>query len=174
MAKKCKLCDAGEMSNKWIKDMLVGKKSPQTVANQFGVTVEEVMDHAYNHEQCEVGNEMDALTFEQFLDTMKMQLNKINNWFKIVIDTDEPTTENVAMAVKLIKEIRDTLRVIAEIEGKLAAKGDTTQITVQIAAVQKNYKQLTNLILKEVCPACQEKLILKMEAENLLELPNKT
>lgn len=71
--------------------------------------------------------------------------------------------------VKLMKETRETLKLVAELQGKLSKGSNTYQN--QYIQIQGDFQMFTSSVLENACPSCQQKLLTVMK-EKQLQLPS--
>jgi hypothetical protein len=85
---------------------------------------------------------------------------RLDDWTDFLTETEDLSPQSISQSAKLVKETRETLKFIAELQGKFN-KGDTYH--QQFVQIQGDYNQFTNNVLETVCPSCQKKLLSTMK-----------
>jgi len=80
----------------------------------------------------------------------------IEEWLNLTMESDKLDRATMDFGLKLSREMRETLKLVAELEGKLK-RGDTYQ--QQFLQIQGDMNMLVGTVLSDMCPACQMKLI---------------
>lgn len=124
------------------------------------MTPEAVNEHIYhhvNHEQALHHDNPDyvRLKMVKFADILEL-------WLDGMIVSNQIDRATMDMALRLIKEIRENLKVMAEIDGKLN-KADPK---LQIINIKNDYKRLTNVLMMDLCDNCRPKALKAIEGMN--------
>jgi DNA mismatch repair ATPase MutS len=153
------MCDAGEVGRLWSKWIIMGSKTAQDTALQFKMLPAEVMDHVNNHEI--VVNEEKGIyeSPDLLMNELLKILKQLKDWMKYIstIDYDK---DDIDTFVKLTKELRETIKVMGEFQGKLN-KGNN--VNVNVAMINQRYEQFTYLLMDEVCEDCRLKVLNLMD-----------
>jgi hypothetical protein len=168
----CKICNGGRIGYKWDRDLRLGTKKPREAALQFKMELDEVLEHLESHMMKvppaeDVELERIITDPEYLLQKSAKILLQIEDWITIVREVDNISIQEISQGAKLLKEYRDTLKFVAELQGKLN-KGDTYH--QQFVQIQGDYNQFTSNVLETVCPDCQAKLLKKMNTLQLKTL----
>lgn len=161
MNEQCPLCRLDSTTSSEIRrKVILGKLDPDVVAAKYDMTAKEVMEHVYHHidEQNmidEVGGTLESYYFE-----LKTMFSRMNNWFKMVMVEDMPDGDAVRQATALSKEMRETLKLLAEIEGIIGSRAKTQNEE----ELRDEIESLKNILFTCLCPECQAKVIAEMEA----------
>lgn len=157
---KCALCDLGpELSESYRHRLIFGDLDPGTVARTFNMSVADVMRHAYDH-----GKPIDAKTlgFDYYDQRLRAIFRKFDEWTTTILEESTPSERTVGMVTKLVKELREILRMMGELDGKV---GDT-KYKQQAQEAQERLHKITDIILREACPSCKQKLMRALETES--------
>jgi hypothetical protein len=153
------MCDAGEVGRLWSKWIIMGSKTAQETAFQFKMLPAEVMDHV-NHHEIKVDEEKGIYESPDLLmnELLKI-LKQLKDWMNYIssIDYDK---DDIDTFVKLTKELRETVKVMGEFQGKYS-KGNS--VNVNVAMINQRYEQFTYLLMDEVCEDCRLKVLNLME-----------
>lgn len=164
MGHKCNICLAGEVGREWTKDLILCDKQIPEASAFFKMSPEEVKDHIDNHE-FEADEDVDALNDPEYFDRELLKLFRLfKDWMKYCISQGNPTKADVDLAVKLGKEMRDTIKTMGEFRGKLNRPNN---VNVNVEIINQRYVALTQALTTEVCPECRQKVI------NLLDTMDK-
>ncbi len=161
---KCKICNS-PIGLEWTQMLQHGEIDRLDMADKFGVPLVVVDDHLLNHHMehaienrkkfSEIVKDPDYL-----YDELHYIINRLKHWLDS-LDEDEPDLQTIKQGATLIKEFRETIKFVADLEGKFN-RGDTYH--QQFIQIQGDYNQFTNMVLEHVCPACQLKLSGVMDA----------
>jgi len=158
----CKICESSQ-GIEWTQKLQRGEKRPMDAALHFNMTVAEVDNHILNHDM-----EYIALVpkkkFSEKIQDPEFMMEKVGNmvdmiehWIEIQADNeDDLDPKSIDRLVKVVKELRDTYKLVFELQGKFN-KGDTYY--QQLVQIQGDYKQYTGMVLDILCPNCQKKLM---------------
>ena len=168
----CNICNAGRIGYKWDHDLKIGSKKPRDAAVHFHMELDEVLDHMSSHimtaPSCEE-IELEKLISdpEYLLKQAAKIILQVQDWITIVREIDDISINEISQGAKLIKEFRDTLKFIAELQGKLN-KGDTYH--QQFVQIEGNFNMLITAITGGMlCDDCQERVLKQLEETKLLE-----
>lgn len=163
----CPLCRDQARGTSWVRLILNNQRTVYECAAFYRVTEKYVEEHIYEH----FNTELDVTPDDP--DYVKKKMLKfitvIELWFDNMVTTSGVNIDRatIEMGLKMIREIRDSLKVVGEIDGKL----NRTDPAIQIINMKNDLKQLTNVIMMDMCPDCQTKALKAMEQ---LQLPAKT
>jgi hypothetical protein len=140
------------------------------------MTEEEVMDHINNHElvvsiqQTPSGDLKKRVSSPDFyLDELGTLYGAIRDCFEhINQDQDNYDSVKIQQLTTLNKELRETLKVMAELQGRLKGPGDAQ---TKVTKIEGNLNILYGILEGGVlCSHCEEKVMKKLEkVEHLLE-----
>ncbi len=154
---ECALCKLGqELSENYRLRIVSGELDPNVVARQFDMSIEEVMTHVYEH-----GDPIDFahLGFEYYDARLRGIFRRFNDWMIIITSTSEPDEKKVRMATLLTKELREILRLMGEIDGKVGS----AKYEKELAEANARLGQIVEIVLREACPKCQRKILDSLE-----------
>ncbi len=109
------------------------------------MSVDQVWQHVMEHSPVE--SQLDV--------SSKLQkcLRIAEDWLNELIMTHPPDPRTVKQVAALLAEIRRLLALLAELEGSI------TRPEIQI----NQYNQLLTVVIEELCPTCQKKLLSYLE-----------
>lgn len=164
-SKKCPMCEAGIIGRNATKAIIFGTPGAlESAVVQFKMTPLEVQEHCTNHEIKVDEEEGIYESKDMFMDKLLKLLKRLDNWMKY-LENHATDRETITLGLKLVKETRETMKDLAEFQGRLDRRGN---VNVQIDTLNMQYNQLQNVILKGLCPECQETVI------KLLSTPQKS
>jgi sarcosine oxidase delta subunit len=167
----CNICNAGKVGLKWTRELNIGNKSLRVAALEFNMTIDEVMEHLNSHHMEDTEETIDVMELVKnpafFYRELWTLIVNLKEWLEVTRETGDLDRNNIELGLKLLREIRETLKLIAELDGKLN-KGDTYQI--QYNQIQGDFNVLISTVLGEVCDECQGKVLKAMEGATLLPL----
>lgn len=121
------------------------------------MTPEAVNHHIYHHVDHEANPSPDHPEY------IRHKMNKFANilelWFDGMVVDGNLDRSTMEMAMKLIKEIRENLKIIGEMDGKL----NRVDPKIQIINITNDVKKLTNVIMMDCCDECRPKMISAVE-----------
>jgi hypothetical protein len=150
------MCLAGEIGRLWSKDLILGKKNSQQAAAFFRMKPIEVMEHINKHE---IVVDEETGTYESpdfYLNELLKLLKLLKDWMNYCVSSGQYSRQDLELAMKLNKEVRETLKTLGEFQGKM---GHSSSTTINIDVINQRYMQITNLLMTEVCPECRLKVI---------------
>lgn len=156
MSDKCRICSSGEIGRLWTRDVLLGRKNLFDMSKHFDCTQEESMDHVNNHEIIiDDSGDYDSPDFYigKLLKILKTLEDMVS--YDMIMNTNMKNQDK-EITIKVLKECRETLKSLGEFQGRLSSNKD---VTINIAQINQNYKQITNMLITEVCPECRLKVI---------------
>ena len=174
---ECPICKSGAFGIKFTRDFHTRPDvHARDLAVHFNMTEEEVMDHINNHElvvsiqQTPSGDLKKRVSSPDFyLDELGTLYGAIRDCFEhINQDQDNYDSVKIQQLTTLNKELRETLKVMAELQGRLKGPGDAQN---KVLKVEGNLNVITDLLSGGIlCPHCEEKVMKKLEkVEHLLE-----
>lgn len=164
----CNLCNSGQYGARWTAELKLGTKKVSSAAVEFNMSIEDVLDHINNHDTpTENVNLCELLEDPQFFYRELLMLHvRLKDWMAFMMETEEFGVANIDRGIKLIKEIRETLKLLAELQGKLN-KGDTYH--QQFIQIQGDMKIFRNSVLELVCPDCRKEILRAMQERRALK-----
>lgn len=156
MGHKCNICLAGEVGRTWTKDLVLNDKEIHEACAFFKMTPEDVQDHIDTHDFEEMEDPA-VLDDPEYYDRELLKLFRLfKDWMKYCITNGNPTKADVDLAMKLGKEMRETIKTLGEFRGKL---NRNSSVNVNVAIINQKYMALTKALTTEVCPECRLKVI---------------
>lgn len=171
----CNICNAGgQRAINWTRDLNANKRSIQEACIEFSMTPEEVYEHMSSHVIPELVNNVDvesvlndpAFFYRELYDLF----TTMRDWLSFTMETERLDRTTIDTGLKLIKEIRETLKLIAELQGKIK-KGNTYQI--QYNQIQGEFNVLMGTVLSHACDKCQLEIMNAIENNKQLTGGNK-
>lgn len=165
----CNICNAGNYGARWTTEMKLGTKKVSNAAIEFNMTVEEVLEHLNTHEcKTETVDVIELLNDPDFIKREVILMHiRLKDWLQFMMEAEEFGVHNMDRGIKLLKETRETLKLLAELEGKFN-RGN--QVQNQYIQVQGNMKMITDAIAEHCCPDCKTLLFGKLrDQKKLLE-----
>jgi len=159
----CPLCNNPAKASSWVRLILNNHRTAIACAEFFKTTPEQVNKHIYSH--YDVADTVSPNDPEFIKDKLLKLLSTIELWFDEAIIDNAIDRGTVDLALKMSREIRDTLKLYGELNGQLSQQN----ATINIVAIQNNYRQLTNTLMMDLCPDCQIKVMRVIENKRLAE-----
>lgn len=132
----------------------------------LGVTVAQFEDHMYNHQAKAVVEVVEKPKSREFF---LKQLNNMNDSLQDYLDAlveKDIESKDIRGVTTLTKEIRETLRLLAEVSG-VSGRMTEDMYLAKVESMRSDYQMLVTLILTNSCPECQQKMIALLEARKL-------
>ena len=169
IGKPCPMCNAGIIGRNATKKITLGTPGAlEEAVMLFKMTPLEVQDHCTNHE-IKVDEEEGVYASNDFyMDRMLKMIKRLDNWMKY-LESHATDRESITLGLKLIRETRETVKDLAEFQGRLDRRGN---VNVQIETLNAQYNELQQVILTELCPACQEMVIKRLSTPKTNKLAN--
>lgn len=166
--KPCRLCTNPRLGKKWTNAIITGEKSSVEAASALKMSIDEVEAHVYKHEKGVAIVETPKRDKEFFL----TQLDDINAQLQDALEAVANDTElDTRKLTSVTKEIRETLKLLAEVSGIIGAD-NSAFMQQQLTEMQQKYLTLTGLILEECCVTCQKKIVDRLKGEtNVAQVP---
>lgn len=163
----CNICNSGQYGAKWTAELNLGTKKVSTAAIEFNMSIEDVLTHINDHKmETENVNLEELLNDPNFFYRELLMLHvRLKDWMAFMMETEEFGVANIDRGIKLIKEIRETLKLLAELQGKLN-KGDTYH--QQFIQIKGDMQMFTTSVIENVCPDCQSKILDVIDARKSL------
>jgi DNA repair exonuclease SbcCD ATPase subunit len=157
------MCAKKTLGKKWTQAVITGEKTSVDAAAAFKCSIDEVEEHVYKH--AKDTTEVVAVTIVRDKEYFLTQLDDINvklqEALEIVAEDMELDTRKLT---SVTKEIRETLKLLAEVSGVIGAD-NSAAMAQQLTEMQQKYLTLTGLILEECCPVCQKKIVDRLKGE---------
>lgn len=159
----CPICKSGEIGLGWTRDLMVSNKSIEDAMKEFDMTVDEVVNHLTSHEIVRTQRATtDGMDDEFYLDKLLRMLNSMEQWSARLMAERHVDKGIVTSLTSLTREMRATLQLIAEFQGRL----DSNTIKVTVQTMQDQVLGITEIILsQELCEPCRTKLMEVLIAE---------
>lgn len=160
----CPMCAKKTAAKKWTQAIISGEKTSVEAASVFKCSIKEIEDHVYKHASAEPEIEIIIRTprdKEYFLTQLDDINIKLQEALEAVADDMDLDTRKLT---SLTKEIRETLKLLAEVAGVIGAD-NSAAMAANLTAMQQKYLTLTGLILEECCPECQRKIVDRLKGE---------
>lgn len=155
------MCKDPLRSMSWVRLILNHQRTAFEAAEDFGMKPEDVNNHIYHHVDHE------AIPSPENPDYLRYKMNKFANiielWFDDMVVQRTLDRATMEMALKLVKEIRENLKVIGEMDGQL----NRVDPKVQIINITNDFKKLTNVIMMDCCDECRPKMLKTVESMNI-------
>ncbi len=163
----CNLCNAGQYGARWTAELKLGTKKVSNAAVEFNMTVEEVLTHINEHEmKTNMVDVVDLLKDPDFIKREVIVMHiRLKEWLEFMMEAEEFGTHNMDRGIKLMKENRETLKLLADLEGKFNHSNIYQQKYLES---QAQIKMLTNVIMENACPECRRNLIGKVKEQRAL------
>lgn len=162
----CNLCNSS-LGARWTSEIHLGMKKVSTAAIEFNMTVDEVLDHINTHAPIE--KETDIVNFLDDPDYIKREVMKshfrLKDWLEVMLETEGFGAHNMNLGIKLIAENNKSLKLLADLDGKLNHQDQTK---LRLIEVQNNIKMLTSSISECTCADCKKKLFERIREQKLL------
>lgn len=164
----CNICNGNKRGILWTKDLQSGKKKVHEACIEFSMTPEEVYQHMTSHAildidqipEDDITRILDDPAF--FYKELYELFTTMKDWLHFTMEVERLDRTTIDTGLRLMKEIRETLKLIAELQGKIK-KGNTYQI--QYNQIQGDFNVLIGTVLSNACDDCQ-KTILKAIEQN--------
>ena len=166
----CNICNSGKKGIRWTKDLNDGKVKVQDACIEFAMNPEEVYEHLSTHEMLDIADAkiditsiIDDPTF--FYRELYDLFSTMKDWLNFTMEVERLDRTTIQTGLNLIKEIRETLKLIAELQGKIS-KGNTYQI--QYNQIHGDFNTLIGVVLSIACEKCQREILKAMDDKKLL------
>jgi hypothetical protein len=158
----CAMCKAGIVGRNATKAITLGTPGAlEAAVLQFNMSPTAVMEHCNTHEIKVDEAEGVYESNDFYMDRILKQMKRMDQWFKVLESgTTDQTT--IRLGLSIVREMRMTTESLAEFQGRLERKGNTT---VQIETLNMQYNQLTTAIMEGVCPECRARIIQHLSAQ---------
>jgi len=158
----CPMCDAKALGRTWTRNIVMGNQSVGEAALFFNMSFDAINDHVNNHEIIEDEVTGELTSPDMVMNELLRIFNNVREWTDTVVGTGRLDRNSIELCVKLSKEARETIKTIAELQGRFN-EGNTTQ---QITLIKNNYMMLTEVIVNGVCTKCRGKIIEILDKQN--------
>lgn len=153
----CPLCKDPLRGMSWTRLILNHHRTAMDCAKDFGIEPEAVNNHIFNH--LEQSAFQDPNSPDYIRNKMLKFANILELWFDDMVVDRKIDRATMELALKLVKEIRESAKVIAEIDGQI----NKSDPKVQIINITNDFKKLTNVIMMDCCDNCRPKMISAVE-----------
>lgn len=159
----CPMCANKRLGERWTRAIVLGEKSAVDAASIFKMSIKDVEEHVYKHTQNQVATIQPSYDKKYFVNA----LDKMNTNLETILDETMMSTEmDVRKLTSLTKEIRETLKLLAEVAGVIGVDNSAT-MNKNLIDMQQKYAVLTGIILEEACPECQRKIVARIKGVTL-------
>lgn len=165
--KPCPMCAKKLIGKKWTNWVLTGERTSVECASAFHISIDEAEEHIYKHaaNAVEVVEVVERATLDKHY--FLTQLDDINIKLQEALEViNEDVDLDTRKLTSLTKEIRETLKLLAEVAGVIGAD-NSAQMQENLTNMQQKYLTLTGLILEECCPVCQQKIVARLKGEQV-------
>ncbi|HPS39490.1 MAG TPA: hypothetical protein PL124_08780 [Candidatus Cloacimonadota bacterium] len=154
--KKCNMCEAGILGRNATKKVMMSVPGAlEEAVVMFHMTPLEVQEHCTNHEIQIDEDEGIYHSNDFYMDRMLKMIKRLDAWMKY-LESHATDRESITLGLKLIKETRETVKDLAEFQGRLDRRGN---VNVQIETLNAQYNELQQVIMTGLCAECQETVI---------------
>jgi len=164
----CPICRSSK-SVRITQKLARGQLQYHDVERQFGMSKEDVEEHVYKH-SATAWEPADATTKAYDRDYYVKKLESIHDdlseWLEGILE-QEPTAENIRLATSLVKELRDTLRLLGEVT-KVLKDDEARSAIAAVEEMRLQYLNLTHTISQQCCADCQKKVIAAIKVQREL------
>ena len=147
----------------------LGQMTYKDAARRFNMEVADVEEHVYKH-SADAWQPADAMSKsydrDYYVKRLESMHDDLSAWADEILER-EPTAENIRAATSLVKELRDTLRLLGEVT-KILKDDESQQAITAVKEMQMRYLALTNIIITQSCPTCKEKILQAIEDQRKL------
>lgn len=165
--KECPLCRLSDSEQFIIRsEVLTGKSLCADIARKYAflnVTAEDVRVHVHYH-SIDYKN-TDSIGINNVYEKTNTLVNNIECYFsQLMIKNPELTDSSVRVMATLSKELRESLKLVMELEDKYGNKRRKERAD----KVEEKYNKLKNILMELTCDECKEKVFERLRLENLL------
>ena len=155
---ECVLCRDKTASMAWAKLITRGIRTPIECAAYYGISPEDVNDHLNNHIMYK--NEEGRMDSPDYVVSKVLKIVEAMDEFFDEMRIQDTTIDRSTMdlILRLSKELRESLKLLADLQGRLGNSNET-----RVIEITNNYKMLTQVIMTEMCGDCQMKVIDAMD-----------
>lgn len=154
----CPMCANKPLADRWSRAIVLGQRSSVDAANLFKMTIAQVEDHVYKHTTA-----LEKTDPVQDKDYFLKALNTINkNLEEVLSDLMMNKEIDVRKLTSLTKEVRETLKLLAEVAGVIGAD-NSAAMQKQLVDMNTKYAVLVGIVLEEACPECQQRIVAKIK-----------
>ena len=141
----------------WTRLIMNHIRTPMECADELGMTPEDVNKHIYEHVSDNAFDDPNSPDYTR--KKMLKFVTILESWFDDM--TVEPKIDRSTMeiALKLVKEITNSIKVIGEIDGQL----NKVDPKVQIINITNDYKRLTGILMMDLCDCCRPNVMRVIE-----------
>lgn len=162
------MCMKQALGDSWTESIIRGDKTSVECASAMKMSIEAVEKHVYKHTSTKAVRVIKA-TKSRDKDSFLDQLDGINDKLNVALDGIMLSPElDTRQLTGLTKEIRETLKLLAEVAGVIGAD-NSASMQKNLNEMQQKYLTLTGLILEEACPVCQQKIVARLKGEQYAE-----
>lgn len=161
----CPLCKDPIRGMSWTRLILNHHRTSLECAKELGIEPEDVNNHIYNHLPDNAFPDPNSPDYVR--NKMLKFASILELWFDDMVIDKKIDRMTMELALKLVKEIRETAKVIGEIDGQL----NKTDPKIQIINITNDFKKLTNVLMMDACDECRPKLLKAVEGMNIT-MPN--
>jgi len=160
---KCPVCNAGSEGYFITESYLQGRVTIRQICDLFNITKEQALEHIHiHHPNGYVEQPTDDLqNIINYRRKLYLLLLDLEMWLKRVKSTsaEELSFKTVNALTSLVKEYRQVLSVLAELDGKI----NKNQVVVELQDYNRKLDEIVTLIVEELCDDCRAKVMGKLE-----------
>jgi len=161
--KKCPICAAGSEGFFVTESYLQGRVSFRQICDLFNVTKQQALEHIHLHHPngYEEKPSDDLQQIINYRNKFYLLLLDLEMWINRVKNTggEELSYKTINALTSLIKEYRQVLSVLAELDGKI----NKNQVVVELQNYNQKLDEIVTLIVEELCDDCRAKVLGKLE-----------
>jgi hypothetical protein len=163
---KCPLCRDVKKGQRITKKCALGQMSTREAARMFNMSEADVEEHIYKHSSESWQPEetaSHAYDRDYYVKRLESLQDDLTVWANEILD-GEPTAENIRMATTLVKELRDTMRLLGEVT-KILKDDEAQEAIAAVQSMRAEYLSLTQTIATQCCPDCRTKVVAAIKTQ---------
>jgi len=154
----CPICNSSQC-REWTTDLFLGRRNLRDAANFFNISPQEVYEHLMKHKVPDAPVEVEEHDLAYYVGELgfltKSMKDILNTQLQKVIDLSD-----VRAIMAVMKELRETLKLLAELEGRLQQQ----KVEINVDVTQQKLDELYEAVVESnMCDRC------KMVILNVLE-----
>ena len=163
----CPMCRDAK-GTRWSEKVALGQRSIREAAIAFGMLEGDVEEHVWKHETSFVKPAATTRAYdrEYYVEKLESMHNDLQVWMDEIMD-GAPTPENIRLGTTLVKELRETLRLMGEVT-KILKDDEAQAALAAVKQMQARYLALTNIIVLKACPDCKTAILSAIDEQKKL------
>ena len=159
--KKCPICSAGSEGFFITENYLHGRVSFKQLCDLFNVSKQQALEHVHHHHPDGYTNAPsdDLQQIINYRNKFYLILLDLEMWINKVKNSNEATYKTISALTSLIKEYRQILTTLAELDGKI----NKNQVVVELQNYNQKLDELVTIIVEELCDDCKTRVMGKLE-----------